>query len=204
MLRISLKVVSVFGLMFVGLLLSQVANGQTPVGEPRPVVVVNSASNPIPVTGSVTGSVEISNTATVNAKQSGPWSVSLADSPTVKIDPDNNTVKLAHSGTELVFLDSRAYPDSNGKIDIGSFDIRPFAKVRLQLLNSGSSDIDVTISSADLSNLPSVYLFENETVTVHAGERFNKLYDTLGTWALVSVRSHSASGTVQLAVFGSH
>jgi len=204
--RISLKVISVFGSLVVGLFLSQIAYGQTstPVGEPRPVVVVNSASNPLPVTGSVTGTVEISNTATVNAKQSGPWSVSLADSPSVKIDPDNNTVKLAHSGTELVFLDARSYPDSSGKIDIGSIDIRQFSKVRLQLLNSGGSDIDVTISTVDLSNLPNVYLFENETVTVHAGERFNKLYETLGTWVLVSVHSHSAAGSVQLAVFGSH
>ncbi|HTK38383.1 MAG TPA: hypothetical protein VL325_07815, partial [Pyrinomonadaceae bacterium] len=47
--------------LVVGLVLSQFANGQTPVGEPRPVVVVNSASSPVPVTGTVTGTVEISN-----------------------------------------------------------------------------------------------------------------------------------------------
>jgi len=204
MVRISLKVVSVFGLLFVGLSLSQVANGQTPVGEPRPVVVVNSASNPVPVTGSVTGTVEISNTATVNAKQSGPWSVSLSETPTVKIDPDNNTVKIAGNGTALVFLDARSYPDSSGKIDIGSIDIRQYSKVRVQVVNTGGSDVDLTVSTADLSNLPNVYLFENEAVTVGANSRFSKVYDTLGTWVLFSVHSHGGSGSVQLAVFGSH
>jgi hypothetical protein len=202
--RISLKVVSVFGTLVVGLVLSQFANGQTPVGEPRPVVVVNSASSPVPVTGTVTGTVEISNTATVNATQSGPWNVSLLGTPTVKIDPDNNTVKIAGNGTALVFLDTRSYPDSNGKIDIGSIDIRQYSKVRVQVVNSGGSDVDMTVSTADLSALPSVYLFENETVTVGANSRFNKVYDTLGTWVLFSVRSHGGSGSVQLAVFGSH
>src|SRR5690348_8918824 len=102
----SLKIIGVIGFLVVGLLMAQNAFGQdsTPVGQPRPVVVVNSASSPITVTGSVTGTVEISNTATVNAKQSGSWDVSLLGTPTVKIDPDNNTVKIAGNCTALVFL----------------------------------------------------------------------------------------------------
>jgi hypothetical protein len=46
-----------------------------------PVIVVNTPSQPVPVTGIVTGTV----TGTVQAQQSGPWTVGISGTPTVQV-----------------------------------------------------------------------------------------------------------------------
>jgi hypothetical protein len=71
--------------------------------------VVNTASNPVPTvaqgTTTISGNVGISPTAnTVNAQQSGTWSVGITGTPTVKLDATGNTVQAQQSGTWNVGL----------------------------------------------------------------------------------------------------
>lgn len=47
------------------------AQTEEPVGPTKPVVVVNSSANPVPVSGTVSGSVSVTNTLNVKAEQSG-------------------------------------------------------------------------------------------------------------------------------------
>jgi len=55
-----------------------------------PVVVTNTAANPVPVAGGVV----ITNVPSVDAysRQSGEWSVGLTGTPTVRIDPEREVV----------------------------------------------------------------------------------------------------------------
>lgn len=190
------------GIYFTGLILlsltqlAALANGQAPPVPERPVVVVNSASNPVPVTGAV----EVTNAPTVNARQSGPWSVTVGGTPTFAIDPNNNTVKVVRAGTSLVSNRSINYISTG--VTFNPVDISAYSKVRIQFTNSGNSDLAVTIYSQDLSALPQVYLFEYETFTVPALGRVNRLYDTLGTMVNMRLAS-SGTGSVQVGVFGS-
>ena len=64
--------------------------GPPPSAGSAPVTVVNT---PLAVTGNTTvsGSVAISNTPTVNAKQSGNWNVGIVGTPTVNIGSGNLT-----------------------------------------------------------------------------------------------------------------
>ena len=48
-----------------------------------PVVVTNTTASPVPVTGGVA----VTNTPTVDAKQSGAWNVGITGTPTVKLGP---------------------------------------------------------------------------------------------------------------------
>jgi hypothetical protein len=52
----------------------------------KDVTVVNTAANPVPVA--------VQGTPTVNAKQFGTWQVDFLGTPTFKLSPDGNTVKI--------------------------------------------------------------------------------------------------------------
>ena len=177
------------------------ASAQNIPGETKPVLVVNTPDKPVPVTGSVqvSGGLQVTNTPTVDARQSGPWSVTVSGTPTVGIDPNNNTVRAARNGTKLVSNNNVGY-DSDG-VTFNIVDISDCSKVRIQFANTGNSDVQVKIFSQDLSALPQVYLFEYETFTVPAHGRVNKLYDTLGTMVNMQFTS-SGNGSVRVGVFG--
>lgn len=79
--REPLRTRRVFSLAFAGLLAcAAVARAEDPVGPTKPVVIVNSAQQAIPVTGTVAGTVTVANAPTVHATQSGPWVVAAAQS----------------------------------------------------------------------------------------------------------------------------
>jgi hypothetical protein len=84
-----------------------------PVGPVKPVVIVNTAAQPVPVQGTVSGSVSVVNTPsvtlvntpTVDARQSGAWNVTLAGPAQVLLmlvlgrwDPRNETAPGASPG----------------------------------------------------------------------------------------------------------
>ena len=69
-----------------------------------PVTVVNT---PLPVTGNTTvsGTVDIGNTPTVNAQQSGRWNVGILGTPTVNIGSGNVTATPLAIGQIYEFRD---------------------------------------------------------------------------------------------------
>jgi hypothetical protein len=56
------------------------AAADDPVGPTKPVVVVNTEQQPVPVTGTLVGTVTVANAPSVHAVQSGPWAVGAAQS----------------------------------------------------------------------------------------------------------------------------
>lgn len=81
---------------------------------PTDVVVVNTAEQPVPVTGAVTGvfsgDVNIVNEPTVKAKQEGAWNVGLTGTPAVRLDETGNTVKLDAAANTVEVESSEASP----------------------------------------------------------------------------------------------
>lgn len=175
-------------------------SAQSAPGQTRPVVVRNTSDNPVPVTGSVqvSGGVQVTNTPTVDARQSGTWGVTLNGTPTVVIDP-NSAVRITRQGTRLVSNEDVGYTANASTFNI--VDISEYSKVRIQFQNYGNSDVEITIASQDLSALPQVYLFEYETFTIPAHGRVNRLYDTLGSMVNMRLTS-TGTGSVRIGVFG--
>lgn len=96
--------------------------GGDTVGPTKPVKVVNTPAEPVPVTGSITGSVNVVNTPAVNAQQSGEWNVGIVGTPTVGLSPSANTVKIDPSSALPVnnsanqpFQSLRVFQIANGE-----------------------------------------------------------------------------------------
>jgi hypothetical protein len=81
---------------------------------PANVKVINTTSEPVPVTGNITLGGTSAVSGTVQAQQSGPWNVGINGIPTVKIDPVNNTVRVSANPTILVFDSGNVTLPSDG------------------------------------------------------------------------------------------
>jgi hypothetical protein len=109
-----------------------VSGTPAPAAADKDVVVINTAANPVPVTGAVqvTGATTVS--GSVNAAQSGPWSVKASQSGPwlIGIDPAHNGVSLAPGAS--FYYDSGFSIINNGTtLDLGPFDLSAVSKMRV-------------------------------------------------------------------------
>jgi hypothetical protein len=96
----------------------------------KDVIVVNSALNPVPVTGqlAVTGTTAIE--GSVQASQQGPWSVGQSGPWTVKIDPSQNAVAVA--STPAFFHDTGFGVINEGQaIELGPYNMSAISDLRV-------------------------------------------------------------------------
>lgn len=188
--------------------------GDEAVGPTKPVQIVNSAANPVPVTGSITGGVNITNTPTVNAQQSGSWNVGITGTPTVRIDPSANNVTLAPRGTTLVFDSGLVtYPDGTSTRMIGPIDISPYSQIRIGVGHLGPSDIDVVLRTALVTGPPvsieNSFLLDNFSVEDNVGSiarngpTVTRQYEVAGTTLFIFLIFPDDEHDVRVAVFGS-
>lgn len=198
------------------------AQSEDPQGPTKPVVVVNTAANPVQVTGTVSGNVTISNSPTVSAQQAGAWLVGITGTPTVKIDssantvkldPTANTVQLAPRGTRLIF-DSGilVYSEDGTPLTFGPLDISPYSKIRLGVNNMGFHDVDIFVRSSlvnagpNLGNafsIDSFFVEDSEGDFDRGGPSISKVYDVVGTKLFVTVSFRGQTeGQYRIAVFG--
>jgi len=77
--RIAKMAITSFTVFFTVALLHAAASAQKTAA----VTVTNTDANPVPVRGGVS----VTNTPTVDARQSGDWAVGISGTPTVKLDP---------------------------------------------------------------------------------------------------------------------
>ena len=171
----------------------------SPMPSPQPVNVLVT-NTPLPVTGTITGSVSVANTLEVN----------VANTPTVKLDPAGNTVHVAPAGTKLVY-DSGYVERPGGLTTIGPIDISQYSKIRIAVNNNGPTDIEVVVQST-LSTTPPIKNFlidsfnveDNVGSAARGGPSVTKLYEVVGTKLLVLlVLPQDETHQVEVAVFGS-
>jgi hypothetical protein len=113
----------VFALFLLTVSLSQ-AQG-APTSQPQPVLVANTAAQPVPVTG------------TVGATQSGAWTVGISGTPTVNV-----------SGSTVVALHDTQVFSPNGVRFFGPIDVSAYKQIRIgvqgQVL-TGTQDFQVSL-----------------------------------------------------------
>ena len=199
------------GALLVTLLASAPAHAQKVVPTPSPippplnVKVVNPPSEPLPITGTVTGAVDITNTLEVN----------VANTPTVRIDPASSvTVKPA--GTTKAF-DSGLVDftfDGSGSWTIGPIDISKYSKIRLCVSHLGPTDIKVSVSSFyEAASRPfienSIFLEEfdvedNVGSIARSGPTVSRVYEVAGrSLFLHIITSDTEQHKARVVVFGS-
>ena len=109
----------------------------------KDVIVVNTPAQPVPVTGNVavTGATTIS--GTVNAAQSGTW--------TVGIDPAHNQVSLAPGGSLFHNPGFTTIGAAPASVDLGPFDLSNLSKMRIiaRAFNNNGGDIKFTVFAWD-------------------------------------------------------
>lgn len=188
---------------------SSYAQTEDPVGQPRPVIVTNTAANPVPVSGQIS----IGNMPAVDARQSGIWNVGINGTPTVKIDPTANTIQFTPRGTKLVFdSGSLVYSEDGASLTFGPLDVSAYSKIRLGVNNSGFHDIDIFVrtslvdSNPHLGNAFSIDRFsveDSEGDFDRGGPSVSKLYEVVGTKLFVTVSFRGQTeGQYRIAVFG--
>lgn len=182
---------------------------EEPVGPTKPVEVVNTPAEPVPVTGTITGSVNVANTPNVNvvnaptvdARQSGQWNVGIAGTPTVRIDPNSNTVQFAPRDTELLLDSGQIQPLGSGAIHF-PVEVGSISKVRVYGINLCGSEVTFRTDAL----LPGGTVIQLDDFKEASGGRFTQIYDTLGATLRLTVfpspACAQASGYVQLWVYG--
>ncbi len=169
-------------------------DGQESSGPTKPVLVVNEASNPVPVTGTITGNVTLAGSPNVN----------VVNTPTVRIDPAGNNVQFAPRGTVLLF-DSGVYTDTGRRL-FGPINIAPYSKIKISVTN--------------VTPTPGQEMFVN-TWVAPAGEPFgantnfrldhtqvdesshsNKVYEAAGGVLYIDVFLGDDPNTVRVSVWG--
>jgi hypothetical protein len=198
------------GILMIGLA-CQASYSQTeePVGQARPVVVVNTPANPVPVSGQIS----IGNMPAVDARQSGTWNVGINGTPTVKIDPTSNTIQVAPRGTKLVFDSGLlVYSEDGSSLRFGPIDVSAFSKIRLGVSNGGFHHIDIFVRTSLVDSNPmlengftldSFSVEDSEGDFDRGGPSVTKLYEVVGTKLFVTVSFRGQTeGRYRIAVFG--
>ena len=170
--------------------------------ETKPVVVVNTPDNPVPVTGSV----QVTNTPTVEARQSGPWNVALEGTPTFKIDPNNNTVRMDPSVRAIDFH-GFSHNWGQGQIYGVTQYTQHYSRLKVCVKNSptglGLQDALVKVLSRNL-NGENISDFEiGRFFAPRSGAAVCNVHDLPGWLTVVSIESEvNTAGTVSLGLFG--
>lgn len=181
-------------LLFIGIAVAQ--------GQPgSPVLVVNKPANPIPVAGEV----NIGTIPAVDAKQSGTWNVGVTGTPTVKLDPNANTVKVdRRENVERVqTVNWTGQPDD--AVTTNSTD--RFSKMRVCIAHAAPNAIQVNVFSllSDSFEPTASAFFTYDAFVITTPSTVCRTYDLPGVSVQVKITNtgNNASGLTRFGiVFG--
>lgn len=165
--------------------------GEEPVGPPKPVIVVNTPANPVPVTGNVTGNVSVTG------------NVNVTNSPTVKIDSAANTVKV-DQGTTDVLLYINDHDFNSDLSPIGPIDVSKYKQIRVSFILFGSSEgsLNVIVGSVLPDGSGFLGLDELHDGSFAPGERYSRVFDVPGKHISILFGATPGKRLGRLAIFG--
>jgi hypothetical protein len=201
------KVLTVVAFVF---LAAWTVSAQSTEGPSKPVVVTNTAANPVPVAGQV----NVGTMPAVDAKQSGIWNVGLTGIPAVRLDPQGgNRVEITN---EILAVAPRTgrydgkfhnWADGTGQITVDSESDEG---------SGGSSKLLVCVKNrAPLPIFAHVFMFipfsgnntildriyELEVFAVSSNRDVCKVYDAYGIFARVIVQSNgNTTGNMSIGI----
>ena len=156
--------------------------------------------------GTKTTSVVVTNTPTVEARQSGPWTVALEGTPTFKIDPNNNTVRLDPSVRPVDFFGS-LFDWTQGRFFAVTQSTQQYSRLKVCVQNEPTGQIRQDALVRVLSRNPTFgreWTFEIDRFTAPqlAGAAC-KVYDLPGGITTVSIEGElNTSGSVSVGLWG--
>jgi len=182
---------------FVALALLQTSADAQSGTKSAPVTVTNTTANPVPVTGGVA----ITNTPSVDARQSGTWNVGIAGRPTVGIDPGQNTVTATSGASVLVLSRIFSFPFSSHGVDL----VIESSKARVCANNTGNNnaiDVDINAVIPPLGEQAG-FLIRMDNFTVPAGGFVCKVYEVMPIVTSIDIfnQNVNTTGQVKLAIF---
>ncbi|HEX5474978.1 MAG TPA: hypothetical protein VFX12_09985 [Vicinamibacterales bacterium] len=179
----------------------QFAQPATVKGDPiKDMLIVNTPAEPVPTTIQGTVAVNGAISGTIDARQSGPWGMSILNAPTVGIDPLRNTVKLATEGAKTaVLLNANIVGMPVGGQFLDPIDVSGYAKVRISGTINGSGDITFTLLSDPDTSTPHNGLLLD---TFTSGGTFTKVYDVPGVFLIIQMSPESANNQAILTLYG--
>jgi len=173
------RLVFASGLGLVLLSVSLAEAQAAPTTQPQPVVVTNTASQPVPVTGSVA------------AAQSGSWTVGISGTPTVNVS----------GSTVVAFDDSRSYPANTSQF-FGPIDVSAYKQIRIAV---GAQDTlaDPTFQVRVYTSGPNnTYCLLDDLQGSLSSGGVTKAYDVPGRSIYLSVFSPTGAIFIEATVWG--
>jgi hypothetical protein len=162
-----------------------------------PVQVVNTTSDPVPVTlqgtGSITGDVRVNNTSADPVPVTG--NVGITGTPSVSITGTSNvhiTGGSVNVGTKIVASFEQTDLDSSQHM-YGPFDISPYSKIRFSVVANGTGRVIADIETDGLGDY----------FSVDAGDRNTRVYEVAGTTATIFLNGDPTITQVFVKLFGS-
>jgi hypothetical protein len=150
---------------------------------PMPVTVTNTPANPVPVVGTLNGTVTLTN------------------SPTVKIDSTANTVVVASAHTAML-LNTGAVDIAEGGYPIrGPVNVANYSKVRIIAVNYNNSDGNFSVYPTILVGNLWLPLDDEGWVTLAPGQGFSRVYEVLGDNVQVVVSGNGSNRNGVITVF---
>ena len=153
-----------------------------------PVVVTNTAANPVPVTGQV----NVGTLPAVDAKQSGLWTVGITGTPTVQVERRSNyqrveTVTWSGQGSEAFTMNST----------------EKLSKFRVCVAHTGPNPIQVNVFSL-VSDGSNAAFFTYDAFIIGSPNTVCKVYELPGVsiQVLLSNTGNNTSGIARFAFVG--
>lgn len=182
------------------------AQGEADQGGPtKPVEVVNTAAEPVPVTGSISGSVKVINTPNVHVTNpvslAGGIEVGITGTPTVKLDPNGNNVTVAPRGTIKIFDTGLTELHGGPRIVQYSVDVSLYSKVRVMAFNDGPGETDFACDSNVGDHFFGTF-YPLGGAHLNQRDRFNEVYEVAGETLRLRIEVPEAGLIAQVVVFG--
>lgn len=154
--------------------------------------------------GTKTTPVVVTNTPTVEARQSGSWNVALEGTPTFKIDPNNNTVRLDPSAKPIEFH-GYSFDWFQGRIFGLSQSTLNYSRLKVCVQHEPTGlvqqDAIVSVRSRILLATNS-FVFDIGRFAAPAYSPACNVYELPGPSIIVSIEGVNTSGTVSVGLFG--
>jgi hypothetical protein len=163
---------------------------------PKDTRIVNTVTEPVPTTMVGTANIQ----GSITAAQGGAWNVGILGSPLVRIDPNQNSVRVSGGGTKLLLNTSFEQLPADTDTQIDSIDISPYAKVRVSGTVNGSGDITYRIYSGPVVGGPHTGLKSLDSFT--SGSSWTRVYEVAGLALHISIHPESSNNQSIITVYG--
>jgi len=153
---------------------------------------------------SQTQNVNVVNTPTVAAQQSGTWNVAIDGTPTVNLAAGSSvnigtpTVNVSATSTAIAYEDTLIVQQAPAIVLTPEINVSSFKQIRVIVSANGSTDYAIYMRILDSNNVP----FSIENMNDSLMGAFSKIYDLPGQKIDFLIDGGTGQSSVHVLVFG--